>query len=83
MKIKRDGIYKTIDNKDFGVYQKSGWQKVVVEEPQKEPIKPKSEPIVEELKIEEPVIEEVIEPDQPFQEEEPIVTPKPKKKKKV
>lgn len=69
MKIKRDGIYKTIDSKDFGVFQKSGWEKVITD-PIVEP-----EPIKEDVKVEEPIVEEVAEP-------EPIVEEMPKAKKK-
>ena len=70
MKIRKDGIYKTIDSKDFGLFQQSGWEKVITEpivEP--EPIKTE-ELIKEEVKVEEP---------------EPVVEemPKVKKKKKV
>ena len=56
MKIRKDGIFKTIDSKDFGIFQTSGWEKVVVDvEPKK--VK-KSEPIVEEKNEieEEPII---------------------------
>lgn len=55
MKIKRDGIYKTIDSKDFGVFQKSGWEKVITD-PIVEP-----EPIKEDVKVEEPepIVEEM------------------------
>ena len=67
MQIKKDGIYRTIDSKDFGLFQQSGWEKVVTE-----PIV-KSEPI----KVEEPVVEQKTEP----VEEE--IMPKAKKKKKA
>ena len=68
MKIRKDGIYKTIDSKDFGLFQQSGWEKVVVE-PIVEP-----KPIKKEVKIEEPTIEP-----EPIVEE----MPKAKKKKKA
>ena len=58
MQIKKDGIYRTIDSNDFGLFQQSGWEKVVVE-PIVEP-KPIKE---EEIKVEEPkAIEEEIMP---------------------
>ena len=72
MKIRKDGIYITIDSKDFGFYQKSGWEKVVTDEP-KIIEKPKEEIIIEEPK-EEKIIEE-----KPVEEE---IIPKSKKKKK-
>ena len=80
MQIKRSGIYKPIDSKDFGIYQQMGWEKVIAEpakvvEPKpviEEPKAIEPEPIVEEVKAEEPIIEE-----------EPRVAPKPKKKKNV
>jgi len=78
MQIKRGGIYKTIDSKDFGIYQSAGWIKVVKTEVAKiveEPIK-EEEPVVE--PVEEPVVEEEV----PVVEE-PVVTPKPKKKKSI
>lgn len=75
MKIKCDGIYKTIDSKDFGIFQKSGWEKVIAE-PIIEP-----EPIKEEVKVEEPIVEEVVEKEPgPIEEE---IMPKAKKKKKA
>lgn len=61
MLIKKDGIYRTIDPKEFGIFQSMGFEKVVAEEQK-----------VEKVKVEKPVIEE-----------EPIVEPKPKKKKKI
>ena len=70
MLIKKDGIYRNIDTKEFGIWQAMGFEKVISEpvkvvepEPTKEP-----EPIVEEM-VEEP--------------KEEIVVPKPKKKKKA
>lgn len=68
MKIRKGGIYKTIDNKDFGIFQASGWEKVIIDiEPKKEKVKVKEpEPVVKEV-VEEPKIDEL---------------PKSKKKKK-
>ena len=88
MKIKRDGIYKTIDSKDYGIYQKSGWEKVIIDvAPTKE-----LEKVTEKIIIDEPAPiidvrkdreEEIVEPDQPFQEEPKVdELPKSKKKKK-
>ena len=31
MKIRKGGIFRTIDSKDFGLFQKQGWEKVVIE----------------------------------------------------
>lgn len=31
MKIRKNGIYKTIDSKDFGIYQKAGFEKVITD----------------------------------------------------
>lgn len=31
MLIKKSGIFKTIDSKDFGIFQLKGWEKVVIE----------------------------------------------------
>ena len=79
MKIRKDGIYKTIDSKDFGVFQKSGWEKVIneplpkLEEVEKEPVI-QDEPIAE--VIDEP-IKEVVQ-DEPIDE---IVDEMPKSKK--
>ena len=68
MLIRKDGIYRNIDSKDYGLYQQMGFEKVVTEpivEP--EPVKAE-EPVIEEVKVEEPIAEE---------------KPKAKKKKKV
>ena len=79
MKVRKGGIFTTIDSKDFGIYQKAGFVKVVDEplpklEEKVEPIK-EVEPIVEEEPIKEVVQEE------PIIEEEPeIVVPKRKRK---
>ena len=69
MLIKKDGIYRNIDTKEFGIWQAMGFEKVITE-----PLK------VEEIKEVEP---EPIKEPEPIVEEEPIVAPKPKKKKKV
>ena len=75
MRIKRDGIFRTIDSKDYGIWQAMGFEKVVtksvkVEEPKvEEPTMAELELITEEIKIEEP--------------KEEIVVPKPKKRKKL
>ena len=72
MKIRKGGIFKSVDSKDFGLYQKQGWEKVVTEPlPKLEEVAPIEEPIVQE----EP-IKEIIE-------EEPIdEMPKPKRNRK-
>lgn len=80
MKIRKEGIYRTIDSKDYGIYQKSGWEKVIVDEKPKSVEKPKAE-IVEQPKVVDKVaIEGEIE-EKPVVEE--VVVPKPKKKKKA
>ena len=66
MQIKKDGIYKNIDTKDFGYYQAMGFEKVIVEE--------KKEPVVIET---EPAITETVEETEPIEE-----LPKSKKRKK-
>lgn len=74
MLIKKSGIFKTIDSKDFGIYQKQGWEKVINEPlPKLEEVKPK--PIEEEIVT-------TVENEQPIKEvAEEIVIPKSKKKK--
>jgi len=57
MKIRKDGIYKTIDAKDFGIYQAMGFEKVV--EKAIKVVKPEPEPIVEEVKVEEEKVDEL------------------------
>lgn len=77
MQIKRGGIFKTIDAKEFGIWQKAGFEKVVNEPLQKlEEAKPimEDEPIAE--VIDEP-IKEVIQ-DEPI---EPIMDEMPKPKR--
>ena len=72
MKIRKGGIFKSIDSKDFGLYQKQGWEKVITEPLQK---------LEEVAPIEEPVIQE--EPIKEIIEEEPIdEMPKPKRNRK-
>ena len=66
MQIKKDGIYKNIDAKDFGYYQAMGFEKVIVEE--------KQEPVIVEI---EPVKTESVEQTEPIEE-----LPKSKKRKK-
>lgn len=48
MKIRRNGIYKTIDSSEFGIYQKAGFEKVLDngQKVKDEPL-PELEPIVE------------------------------------
>jgi hypothetical protein len=78
MKVRKGGIFTTIESKDFGIYQKAGFVKVVDEPlPKPEKVEPIKEvaPIVEEEPIKEVVQEE------PIIEEEPeIVVPKRKRK---
>lgn len=62
MKIKREGIYKTIDSKDFGIYQKSGWEKVVESPlPKLEEVEEKVEPVVEYEPVREVVQDEMVD----------------------
>lgn len=88
MLIKKDGIYRNIDPKEFGIFQSMGFEKVVTE-----PIK--EEIIVEEQVVEfEPVIDEVVKPEEELEpidenklgetnvEPEPVVDELPKSKKK-
>lgn len=76
MKIRKGGIFKTIDSKDFGVYQKQGWEKVVAEPlPKLEEVAPKVEPIIDEEPIKEVAQDETIE-------EVEDEMPKPKKNRK-
>jgi len=79
MKIRKDGIYKTIDSKDFGLFQQTGWEKVIAE-PTKE-LKETNEPI-ETISEKAPLIEagvgKVVA--EPVEEE---IVPKSKKKKKA
>ena len=80
MQIRKDGIYKTINAKDFGIYQAMGFEKVIVE-PTKRELKPQGVDKMETINKPVPVIEAVkgiVE-----EPKEEIVVPKPKKKKKV
>ena len=78
MKIRKSGIFKTIDSKDFGVYQKQGWEKVINEPlPKLEDIK--VEPVVEDEPIAEVVDEEPIK--EVTQSVDEIVDEMPKSKK--
>ena len=78
MLIKKSGIFKTIDSKDFGIFQLKGWEKVVAEtQPIKEEVK--VEPVIEDEPIVEVIDEEPIkEVEQPIDE---IVDEMPKSKK--
>ena len=78
MKVRKGGIFTTIESKDFGIYQKAGFVKVV-DEPL--PKLEKAEPIIEVAPIvEEEPIKEVVQ-EEPIIEEEPeIVVPKRKRK---
>lgn len=79
MRIRKGGIYKQIDPKDFGIYQRLGFEKVIektlpkLEDVKVEPVV-KDEPIAE--VIDEP-IKEVVQ-DEPIEE---IVDEMPKSKK--
>ena len=61
MQIKRGGIFKNIDPKEFGIWQKAGFEKVINEPLQKLEEK-KAEPIVEDEPIREVIQDEPIEP---------------------
>lgn len=74
MLIKKDGIFRNIDQKDFGVFQAMGYEKVVVCSKKVEEPVLTQEVESEKTKVEEPVKELI---------EEPIVTPKSKKKKNL
>ena len=85
MKVRRNGIYKTIDPSDYGIYQKAGFEKVIETSlPKLEEVEPivedvKVEPVVEDEPIAEVVDEEPIkEVEQPIDE---IVDEMPKSKK--
>ena len=82
MRIRKGGIYKQIDPKDFGIYQRLGFEKVIektlpkLEDIEKEP-EIVDEPIAEPVVIDEP-IKEVVQ-DEPIDE---IVDELPKSKKR-
>lgn len=86
MKVRKGGIFTTIESKDFGIYQKAGFVKVVDEplpklEEKVEPIK-EVEPVIKDEPIAEVVDEQPIkEVAQPIEDVEPeIVVPKRKRK---
>ena len=87
MKVRKGGIFTTIDSKDFGIYQKAGFVKVVdeplpkLEDVKVEPIK-EVEPVIKDEPIAKVVDEQPIkEVAQPIDE---IVDemPKPKRNKR-
>ena len=80
MKVRRNGIYKTIDPSDYGIYQKAGFEKVIETSlPKLEEVAEVVEPVVEDEPIAEVVDEEPIkEVEQPIDE---IVDEMPKSKK--
>lgn len=80
MLVRKDGIYKNISSKDYGLYQQMGFEKVITE-PIKE-LKQTKEP-VETISEKAPLIEagtgKIVEEAEPIVEE----MPKAKKKKKA
>ena len=85
MLIRKDGIYRKIDSKDYGLYQQMGFEKVITE-PTKE-LKETNEPM-ETIPEKAPLIEagtgKVVE--EPVVKAEPVeeeIVPKSKKKKKA
>ena len=78
MLVRRNGIYKTIEASEYGIYQKAGFVKVVNEPlPKLEDVK--VEPVIEDEPIAEVVDEEPIkEVAQPVDE---IIDEMPKSKK--
>lgn len=81
MIIRKNGIYRTIEPSEFGIYQKAGYEKVVNEPlPKLEEVAEVAEPVVEDEPIAEVIdepIKEVIQ-DEPIEE---IVDEMPKSKK--
>ena len=81
MLIKKSGIFKTIDSKDFGIFQLKGWEKVINEPlPKLEEVAEVAEPVVED----EPIAEVIDEPIKEVVQDEPIeevVDEMPKSKK--
>jgi hypothetical protein len=71
MKIRKSGIFKTIDSKDFGYWQAQGFEKVIEE------VLPKLEEVKVEPEIKDEPIKEVVQ-DEPIEE---IVDEMPKSKK--
>ena len=81
MKVRKGGIFTTIESKDFGIYQKAGFVKVVDEPLQKlEEIKVDDEPIVEVVE-EEPITIKEVAQEEPIEEVEDEM-PKPKNNRK-
>jgi CBS domain-containing protein len=84
MQIKKDGIFRSIDSKDFGLYQVKGWEKVINEPlPKLEEVAEVVEPVVED----EPIAEVIDEPIKEVIQDEPIdeiadEMPKSKKNRK-
>ena len=80
MKIRKGGIFKSIDPKDFGIYQRLGFEKVIEKTlPKLEDAK--VEPVVED----EPIAEVIDEPIKEVIQDEPIdeiVDELPKSKKR-
>lgn len=74
MRIRKGGIYKQIDPKDFGIYQRLGFEKII------ETTLPKLEDAKVEPVIEDEPIKEVVQ-DEPI-EENIDELPKSKKRKK-
>ena len=79
MQIRKNGIYKTIEPSEFGIYQKAGFEKVI-----NEPL-PKLEDVkVEPEIVDEPIAEVIDEPIKEVVQDEPIdeiVDEMPKSKK--
>jgi len=79
MQIKKDGIFRSIDSKDFGLYQVKGWEKVI-----NEPLPKLEEVKVEPEVVDEPIAEVIDEPIKEVVQDEPIeeiVDEMPKSKK--
>lgn len=78
MKVRKSGIYKTINPSEFGIYQKMGFEKVIDQPlPKLEDVK--VEPVVEDEPIAEVVDEEPIK--EVAQSVDEIVDEMPKSKK--
>ena len=80
MIIRKNGIYRTIEPSEFGIYQKAGFEKVINEPlPKLEEVAEIVEPVIEDEPIAEVVDEEPIkEVEQPIDE---VVDEMPKSKK--
>ena len=62
MKIRKGGIFKTIDSKDYGIFQKRGWEKVVESPlPKLEEVEEKVEPVVEDEPVREVLQDEMVD----------------------